>query len=69
METGQVNSSYEQSEVRGVVRFETLLLKPDGRADRGKLNIAKSLVLSSNLPQDLKKWCVRQLEGHVRNGS
>ncbi len=60
--TGQIESSFEPSEVRGVVRFETLLLKPDAAIDSRKLAIAKTLLQSSQLPQDLKAWCVRQLK-------
>lgn len=46
-------------EMWGVVRFETQLMQDDTKPDPHKLKIAKELVLSSNLPQDLKKWCVR----------
>ena len=60
--TGRASPSFEKSEVRGVVRFETMLLEPDSRPDAGKLSIAKTLLLSSNLPQDLRGWCVRHLE-------
>ncbi len=45
----------------GAVQFETMVLAPDEQPDHDKLSIAKDLILSSNLPQDLKKWCVRQL--------
>jgi hypothetical protein len=51
----------QQTEEWGVVQFETMLLEPDAQAQHDKLSIAKELILSSNLPQDLKKWCVRQL--------
>jgi hypothetical protein len=61
LETGRVDSAFERSEVWGVVRFETLLLRSDPAKDAGKLAVAKTLVLSSNLPQDLKRWCGRQL--------
>jgi hypothetical protein len=63
LSTGKAQSSSSPSEVRGVVRFETMLLNPDEVADPGKLKIAKTLILSSNLPQDLKRWCSRQLGG------
>jgi hypothetical protein len=59
--TGRVASAFERSEVWGVVRFETQILSPDPRPDAGKLSVAKTLLLSSNLPQELKKWCGRQL--------
>ena len=66
--TGRAGASGERSEVRGIMRFETLMLEPDSRPDQGKLNIAKTLVLSSNLPQELKKWCVRQFDHSGENG-
>jgi hypothetical protein len=49
------------SEEWGAVQFETMVLDPDSEPDHDKLSIAKDLIMSSNLPQDLKKWCVRQL--------
>ncbi len=61
LSTGLVDSSFESSESRGVVRFETMLLDADPKPDPQKLRIAKTFVLSSNLPQELKKWCVRNL--------
>lgn len=60
--TGRARESMEQTESWGIVRFETMLLDRDETPDSNKLSIAKALILSSNLPQDLKKWCVRQLE-------
>ncbi len=60
--TGRVDSSQERGEVWGEFRFETLLLQPDLVPDTGKLKVAKTLILSSNLPQDLKRWSTRQLE-------
>lgn len=61
LSTGSASSSDEISEMHGIVRLETLMLNADFRPDPVKLNIAKSLLLSSNLPEDLKKWCVRQV--------
>lgn len=60
--TGRVRASDEQSELRGVLRFETLWLDADAHADTGKLAVAKTLILSSNLAEDFKKWCSRKLE-------
>lgn len=65
--TGRVNFGDTPAEVWGAVRFETVLLKADPQPDPAKLMIAKTLIMSSNLPQDLKKWCVRMLGGS--NGS
>jgi hypothetical protein len=61
LSTGRMQSALERSEVQGYLRLETMLLNPDAAADAGKLDIAKTLILSSNLPQDLKRWCVRHL--------
>ncbi|HLD99041.1 MAG TPA: PilZ domain-containing protein [Bdellovibrionota bacterium] len=58
--TGQTHASDECAEVRGIVHFETMLLDVDEKPDPKKLEVAKKLLMSSNLPQDLKKWCVRQ---------
>lgn len=57
LSTGRTRHSYEQSEMHGVVRFETMLLEPDSSPDSEKLEIAKTLILSSNVPEDLKRWC------------
>jgi hypothetical protein len=50
-----------RNECWGMVQFETMLLEADTVPDPDKLSVAKALVLGSNLPQDLKKWCARQL--------
>ncbi len=60
--TGRANHAFESSEIRGVMRFETMLLDPDRSPDAGKLNVAKKLIMSSKLPQELRKWCLSQLE-------
>lgn len=60
--TGKTKPSHEKSEVRGAIRFDMMLLEKDSEPDPGKLNVAKNLILSSNLPQELKKWCVRRLK-------
>jgi hypothetical protein len=59
--TGFCTSAEEKSEIRGLLRFETLMLDPDDSVDLSKTEVAKTILLSSNLPQDLTKWCVRQL--------
>jgi hypothetical protein len=59
--TGRSAAGTDLPEERGVIRLETLLLKADTAPDPGKLNVAKTLVLSSNIPEDLQKWCVRQM--------
>lgn len=60
--TGRVRASEELGEARGIFRHETALLDFDAKPDAGKLGVAKTLVLSSNLPQELIRWFVRQLQ-------
>jgi hypothetical protein len=61
LQTGAARASRERSDNRGSMRFETLLLTADATPDPAKLEIAKRLLVSSNLPQDLVKWCVRRM--------
>ncbi len=51
----------EAAEDRGYVRFETLVFQPDPTPDATKLSVAKTLLVSSNLSEDLKKWCLRRI--------
>lgn len=60
--TGRAKSSFEKSEVWGAFRFETLLLEEDESPDPRKLEFAKTVVLNSNLPQQMKTWCLCQLD-------
>jgi hypothetical protein len=60
--TGRVTPSVEQSDIRGIHRFESMILDYDSQVDPSKLSIAKTVIMSSNLSQDLKSWCVHQLE-------
>ena len=62
LSSGTVNHSNDANESWGVVRFETMILNPDPKLDSGKQSIAKTLLLSSNLPEALKKWCSRRIE-------
>jgi hypothetical protein len=59
--TGATRVSQSRSEDRGSMRYETMLLQADDGPDPKKLDIAKKLLVSSNLPQDLVKWCCRQM--------
>lgn len=61
--TGTWEASDVQGEVWGVMRLETQLLQKEPSPDPAKLRIAKELLLGSNLPQDLRKWCLRHFEG------
>lgn len=63
LRTGTVTNSYEQSFVNGVTRMETLLFDEDRAIDPQKLNLAKAMISSSNLSEELKKFCARHLEG------
>lgn len=63
LRTGLVKNSYEESLVTGVTRLDTLLFQEDPAIDPQKSDLAKRLVSSSNLPEDLKKFCLRRLEG------
>jgi hypothetical protein len=57
--TGRTAPTESHSEIRGIHRLETLYLDSDSTLDSEKLEIAKTVVLSSNLPLDLKeKWKV-----------
>jgi hypothetical protein len=60
--TGRALISQERAEVQGILRFETLMLMADQSPDSAKMKVAERLLLSSNLPQDLKTWCVRKFE-------
>jgi hypothetical protein len=54
--TGLWSHSLEEPDVRGAMRFETLLFKPDAAGpDRAQLKVAKTFLLSSNLPENLKE--------------
>ncbi|MEO5969995.1 MAG: hypothetical protein ABIQ95_08710 [Bdellovibrionia bacterium] len=57
LSTGRTAPTESHSEIRGIHRLETLYLDPDPTLDSEKLEIAKTVVLSSNLPLELKeKW-------------
>lgn len=62
LSTGRTYPALEAGEARGAIRLETLLLERDDAPDSEKLAVAKNLLLSSNLPQDLKSRCLRQLD-------
>jgi hypothetical protein len=63
LKTGQVSSNGERIEMRGLIQMDSLPLVPDAVLDVNKLSIAKRLTLSSNLSVELKKWCIRTMEG------
>lgn len=51
----------EKSEIRGILRFDTISLSPDAAPDLAKLAVAKTLVNNANLPADLKRWALSVL--------
>jgi len=61
LSSGRTMASDENSETLGIVRLATMLLDRDPEVDPGKLSVAKKLILSSNLPQDLKDVCSKRL--------
>jgi hypothetical protein len=63
LRTGTVKNSFEESMVVGITRLETLIFEEDPAIDPQKLNLAKRLISSSNLSEDLKKFSARRLEG------
>ena len=62
LSTAETRVSDHQCERQGIFKRETVFLVPDPTPDSIKLSIAKTVILGSNLPQDLKTWCIRRLE-------
>jgi hypothetical protein len=63
LRTGLVKNSYEESMAVGITRLDTLLFAEDSAIDPQKLNLANRLISSSNLTEDLKKFCSDRLKG------
>lgn len=61
--TGIFQSSGEQGSMGSVTLFE------DTQVDEMKLELAKKLILSSGLTQDLKRWCTRKLDDVLLGGN
>jgi hypothetical protein len=62
LSTGRTDPARSQAaEERGLVQFETMVFEPDSAPDAAKLAVAKTLMVSSNLSEDLRKWCLRRL--------
>jgi hypothetical protein len=57
LSTGRTAPTEGHCEIRGIHRLETLYMDPDPTLDSEKLEIAKTVVLSSNLPLELKDKC------------
>jgi hypothetical protein len=60
--TGHTVSTKNSSYVNGIFREESLDLVKDSEVDFEKLRIAKTILVSSKLPLDLKSWCLKKLE-------
>ncbi len=58
-----VEAGAPRAEVSSVFSADAQSFRVDEGADPEKLRIAKAVILSSNLGQDLKAWCVRHLGG------
>ena len=54
LSTGRVEESGEPSEQLGLLRIQTMSWIPDAAPDLKKLEVAKTVLLSSNLPKELK---------------
>jgi len=63
LRTGQLKNSYEESLAVGITRLDTMIFLEDSAIDPQKLNLAKRLVSSSNLSDDLKKLSIHCFEG------
>lgn len=59
--SGRTLATDQESEVNGVVRLETRLLEEDPKPDQGKIEIAKKIILSSKLPEEIKFFCSERL--------
>ena len=62
LSTSETSVSDHLCERSGIFKRETVFLVPDPAPDSSKLSIAKTVILGSNLPQDLKTWCVRRFD-------
>lgn len=60
--TGKALHSDEEGEVRGIFRYETMLLEKDEVPDSEKLEIARQVIQNSILQPELRKWCIRHLQ-------
>ncbi len=54
--TGYCTEKMDPSMSVGVLRYDTLLLNADDELDPAKVDVANSLVMSSNLSSEAKKW-------------
>jgi len=59
--TAYTRPSPQRSEKQGVFYLDTLVIKRDSEPDSAKLSIAKKLIMSSNLPQELKDFCQQRI--------
>lgn len=59
--TGRLEATAEREELRGLVRLDSVVVHADATPLSDTLTIAKRIILSSNLPEELKRWMERQL--------
>ena len=64
LETGlsEIGSEPLGNVSKAISGFETRIVMKDEKPDFVKLGIAKSFILGSNLPEDLKSICSRRLQ-------
>ncbi len=62
LHTGALKSIVRSDQSIGMVSIDTLLLERDSRTQPNRLQVAKTLIVSSNLPKDLAQWCLRKLQ-------
>ena len=58
-----VGAADEETVPSGIIRLETMILDPDPSPDEGKVGIAKTLILSSNLAQELQNFLSLKMAG------
>lgn len=60
VQSGTVVVADFPEETQGIFRVDTLFFKPDSSMDKKKLEIARKVISSSPLPEEVKGWGVRQ---------
>lgn len=60
--TGRTSPSEQASEIRGAVRFETLLFESDEKVDETKLKLAIKVILNSKIEKNMKTWILSRIE-------
>jgi hypothetical protein len=58
--SGRLVSSDLPSELHGIFRLDTLFFEQDSSMDKEKLEVAKKVILSAPIPEDVRGWGSRQ---------